>query len=338
MSFADLTPEKLINAVEKATGRPMTGLTAPLPSYINRVYELQTKDGERLIAKFYRPGRWSRETLRDEHDFVLDCAAAEIPVIRPLELMNGDTIEEVDGIYFAVFNKMFGRALEINEAEDWRRVGRLIARLHMVGAQKTAKTRIRLHPQHSTLQDVSFLLEGGFVAKNCRGAFQDICSRIVEISLPLFDDIESLRLHGDCHHGNLLFRPGEGIMVIDFDDMLNGPAVQDLWLLLPDHVQHSGREIELLLEGYRLFRDFDRRTLRMIEPLRAMRIIYFLAWCARQSRDYQFRSHFPDWGTEGFWRKEIADLGRQYRHILETAADVNNRFTISDGADKVAFE
>jgi Ser/Thr protein kinase RdoA (MazF antagonist) len=133
----------------------------------------------------------------------------------------------------------------------------------------------------------------------------------------MFDDMEFLRIHGDLHRGNLIFRPDEGIMVIDFDDMMTAPPVQDIWMLLPDHAHLCHREINLVLDGYEQFREFDYRSLKLIEPLRIMRIIYFLAWCARQSGDNQFRRNFPDWGTENFWRKEIDDLSHQLEIINE---------------------
>ncbi|HQI00515.1 MAG TPA: serine/threonine protein kinase [Deltaproteobacteria bacterium] len=315
--YDHLTPETLLDAVENATGIRMTGLTVPLPSYINRVYEIQTRAGERLIAKFYRPGRWSREAILDEHLFLADCAGMEIPVVCPLTLASGSTLGEADGMYFALFLKKSGREFELGHDEDWRRVGRLVARIHLAGEQRMPHARITLLPTESTRNDLIFLAEGGFVVPELRSAFEDLTERIVENIAGLFKGTELIRIHGDCHRGNLLDRPGEGLMVIDFDDMMTGPPVQDLWLLLPDHAGRSRREIDLLLEGYEQFREFDYSSIRLIEPLRFMRIIYFLAWVARQAGDYAFRSNHPDWGTETFWQREIADLGHQFQVIME---------------------
>jgi len=317
VGFENSTPDILIHAVEKATGFPMTGLTSPLPSYINRVYEFQAKDGTRLIGKFYRPGRWSKEALEEEHLFIEDCASDEIPVISPLKLLNGSTLGTVENIHFAVFPKKFGREFEITEDEDWRRLGRVIARIHIAGSRNKADTRVRLHPKLSTAQDIRQLLEGGFISSKHIHAFKEVVGRIIDASADLFHDVEFIRLHGDCHRGNLLHRPGEGIMVIDFDDMMMGPPVHDLWLLLPDHSDKCEKEIGFILEGYEMFRAFDRRTLKLIEPLRAMRIIYFLAWCSRQANDYKFKNNFPDWGSDGFWHQEINDLNRQMQRIKE---------------------
>lgn len=315
--FESLTPDTIITSVETALGKRMTGLTMPLPSYINRVYELEDMDGTRFVAKFYRPGRWPFEALLDEHAFILNCAENEIPVVSPLTLTNGKTLDTVNGIHIAVFPKRSGREMEILDDDDWRRMGHIIGRIHVTGSQADASSRIRLHPSKSTVSDIMQLTDGGFVSPVYLNAFKDVTSRILDISIPLFDDIEMIRLHGDCHLKNFLHRPGEGMMVIDFDDMVTGPPVQDIWLLLPDHANRSKREINLMLEGYEQFREFDDRSLRLIEPLRAMRIIYFLAWCSKQAGDYKFRSLYPDWGSELFWQNEVRDLIIQLQAIEE---------------------
>jgi Ser/Thr protein kinase RdoA (MazF antagonist) len=147
--------------------------------------------------------------------------------------------------------------------------------------------------------------------------FEDVCSQTLELISPLFDGIENIRIHGDCHRGNILDRAEEGLLLIDFDDMMMGPPVQDLWLLLPGHLSDCRLEMDLLLRGYTQFSDFDHKTLKLIEPLRFMRIIYFLTWCALQKNDHKFRQNFPDWGTESFWIKEIEDLKYQRQKIRE---------------------
>ncbi|MGB4109004.1 MAG: serine/threonine protein kinase [Desulfomonilia bacterium] len=315
--FRHLTPEVMLDAVEKASGIPMTGLTIPLPSYINRVYELQARRGERIIAKFYRPGRWSRTALEDEHRFLADCAEAEIPVVCPLTLPGGGTLAAMDHGFFALFPKKSGREFEINSGDDLVRVGRLIARIHLAGQERRPEDRVVLSPQTSTLSDLDFLIHGGFITPEHRQSFADITSRIVDNISGLFHEKGFIRIHGDCHRGNLLDRPGEGLMAIDFDDMMLGPPVQDLWMLLPDHVGRSRREIDLLLEGYEQFREFDYSSLQLIEPLRFMRIIYYLTWCARQLDDHDFRANHPDWGSENFWHREISDISHQFQVIME---------------------
>ncbi len=319
MSFERLTPDEILSAVEHALDVRLTGLTITLPSYINRVYELRAQDGTKLIAKFYRPGRWSRGAIEDEHRFVLDCLEAEIPVVAPMVLVNKNTIGEHAGMLFAVYPKRSGRQLEITSENDWPRLGSLIARLHLAGAKIPAINRITVHPLLSTLRDVEYLCSS-VIPDRFREPFRSVASRIIEMSAPLFNDVERIRIHGDCHRGNILDRLEEGLLLIDFDDMAMGPPVQDLWLLLPNRAMQSQREIELFLEGYERFRTFNRASLQCIEPLRAMRMIYFLAWCSRQVDDFQFRRNFPDWGSDAFWQREINDLREQSGFIMDTLA------------------
>ncbi|MDZ8119857.1 serine/threonine protein kinase [Pontiella agarivorans] len=314
--FDDLTPDRILEAVETGMDCRLTGLTAPLPSYINRVYELETVGGEKLIAKFYRPGRWERAALQDEHDFVRDCAADEIPVVAPLELAQGGTIGSFDEILYAVFPKKSGREMDLCDSEGWVRLGRLVGRIHQAGWERTAKHRLQMHPETTTLPEIGMLLDGGFMSRHQADRFKDVTARITEIALREFEGIELQRIHGDCHRANILERPGEGLMVIDFDDMVMGPAVQDIWLLLPGHANQTRTEINLILDGYEQFMEFDDRQLRLIEILRAMRIIYFLSWCSTQVDDFKFQANFPDWGSEMFWQREIADLEHQYHAIL----------------------
>jgi Ser/Thr protein kinase RdoA (MazF antagonist) len=315
--FESLVPDVMLNALEQATGRKMTGFAHPLPSYINRVYEVEDNDGERLIAKFYRPGRWSKAALQDEHDFVCACSDDEIPVIAPIVFDGGRTLHEDGGIYFTIFPKRFGRQFEANSAEDWVRIGRMLGRVHAIGSQKEATNRTDLHPAESTETHIEHLLDNDIVTPQSSAEFETVTDDIMDMIIDLFDDAEFIRIHGDCHSGNLLDRPGEGIMMIDFDDMMMGPPVQDLWMLLPDQADKCRTEFNHILSGYEQFREFDDHTFRLIEPLRAMRIIYFLAWCSRQVNDYRFQTLYPDWGSDAFWQREIADLAKQ-RDIIRT--------------------
>lgn len=310
MSFEQLTPDHILSAVESATGKHLTGFTAQLPSYINRVYELQTRDGSRLIAKFYRPDRWCREAIMDEHSFLSELAEDEIPVVAPLPLPDGETLGCFNQIFFALFPKKAGRQMEINNFEDWLRLGTLVARIHNTGASRPASHRIKLSPQSSTENDLNFLYNN-IIPHRYRDTYRNLVMQLIELSAPLFAHTEFIRIHGDLHRGNILDRMDNGLVVVDFDDMVMGPPVQDLWLLLPERLQNAREEVELFIEGYEQFRTFDRKTLKMIEPLRAMRMIYFLAWCSRQINDHQFKRNFPEWGNDSFWNKEINDLKEQ---------------------------
>ena len=315
--FENLTPDVVLEAVEVALRISLTGLTQPLTSYINRVYELEATDGTRLIAKFYRPERWSPRALQDEHDFILECVDAEIPVIPPMELPGGHTLGAIDGICFAVFPKRFSRHFEIIHDDDWRRLGRILGRLHMIGSDHAAEDRVTLHPQMSTVNDIHQLHAGEFVAPHLEEEFQATGQQILDLVTPLFDDREQIRIHGDCHAANILNDPDDGLMLIDFDDMAMGPPAQDFWMLLPEHARQSRREIDLILDGYEDFREFDYFSLKLIEPLRAMRSLYFLAWCSRQINDPAFQNNFPDWGNHNFWQSEITALQRQLTIIKD---------------------
>jgi len=306
--FDFLTPDTAIRIAEEALSKKFGGLAAPMPSYINRVYEFEALDKTRYVAKFYRPGRWDAAALQDEHDFALECAEAELPVAPPLVLSNGKTLGFSDGVHFAIYAKRSGRQFEINNDDDYKRVGRLVGRLHNVGARKRASARLTLSPAKSTADDVAHLLDNNFVSPSMSREFELTTNEIVSLVEDLFDESEFIRVHGDLHRGNILERPGEGLLMIDFDDMLNGPPVQDLWLLLPDHMPDARREFDLIIDGYEEFRESDYSWTRLVEPLRAMRIIYFLAWCSRQVNDYKFKANFPDWGGDSFWRREVADL------------------------------
>ena len=324
--FGELTPDIVLSSVEKATNTNLTGLITPFPSYINRVYEIETDDGERLVAKFYRPGRWTEAALSEEHDFMEDCEKRDIPVVCPVKLDNENTLGTSDGFYFSVFPKKSGRLFELNSDEDYLRAGALIGRIHSSGLSREAENRIVLDPSFSTRRDLDELLTGNLISGNLKTEFKKVTDEILDLIIPLFEGVKRHRIHGDCHLGNILSRPDKDgddfLMIIDFDDMAVGPAMQDLWLLLPGSLSESRKELNLLIEGYEQFLPFDYSTSRLVEPLRAMRIIYFLAWCGRQIDDFQFRHNFPDWGTDKFWENEILDLKKQLDEIRESINQV----------------
>jgi len=327
-SFQLLSPGTALQAVDENFGLSLDGTLDAYPSYVNRVYGIRAEDGERYVVKFYRPGRWSRESILDEHRFLLDCAEAEIPVIAPLAGRGGETLHSVTAaenadatdergrgdtqtFLFALFPRTGGRNFEPENEKDLERLGALLGRCHSVAARCEAPHRAVCAPRPLTASFVEELLADGLVHPDSREEFRGVCTDTLERISPLFDASPRIRLHGDCHRGNIIDRPGSGLVLIDFDDMMSGPPVQDLWLVLPGYAADSRRELGFLLDGYEKFAPFDRDTLRLIEPLRFMRMIYFLAWRARQRDDYWFRESFPDWGTEAFWIKELEDLRQQ---------------------------
>lgn len=314
--FHSLTPDVVIDLVERALGQRCTNLCRPLNSYINRVFEMQVEDGPPLIAKFYRPGRWSRLALQDEQDFLLELHEREIPVIAPLPLASGETLAEHNGIYFALFPKRSGRRCDEPTDEQWEQLGRLLARVHAVGALHPPRERITMLPTKSTRDNIDYILRQGVIPQELRREYEAAANQMIELIDPLFKQVELIRIHGDCHWANIIFRPDEGFYLIDFDDMALGPPVQDFWMLLPGYSRGALLEIDQFLEGYQTFRTFDRRTLRLIEPLRAMRFIHFTAWCAAQVRDGSSARLAPGWGTPNYWRTEINDIQRQCDEIV----------------------
>jgi Ser/Thr protein kinase RdoA (MazF antagonist) len=318
--FSHLDPDTVINAVEEALQVRCSNLCRPLNSYINRVYEVGMDAGGFLIVKFYRPGRWSFDALQDELDFLKELAAAELPVVPPIPGADGQLLHKIGDTWFAVFPKRGGRPLDEPSPEDWVQLGRLIGRMHVIGSNRTPRDRLRLHPQRSTLAHLDFILRSGTLPAQYRRAYEECVVSLVKDITPLFEGVETLRLHADCHRGNILFRPGEGYHLLDFDDMAIGPAVQDLWMILPDRLPRARGELDLLLDGYETFRNFPYETLKLIEPLRAMHFIHFTAWCARQKADGGFARLSPDWGSQAFWRQELAELEKQ-RHEIETGIE-----------------
>jgi len=322
-TFDLLSPDLALTAVEAAHGLRLDGTITTYPSYVNRVYGLRDEEGSRFVAKFYRPGRWSREAISEEHRLVLDCALAELPVVPPLPATDGSTLaatQAAEGdlreeFLFALYPLRSGRGFDAEGDEDWLRLGTLVGRVHAVAASGEAPHRLRCTPRESTARFVEELRSAGVVSADCREEFFGLIEEALRGIEGLFEGVPLERIHGDCHRGNILDRAGEGLLLIDFDDMMQGPAVQDLWLLLPDHAASCARQLALILEGYEQFRPFDRATLRLIEPLRLMRLLYYLAWQARQRDDAKFREAQPGWGSRAFWLLETEDLRSQLELI-----------------------
>jgi len=330
-SYDLLSPDAISAAVEGSLGIGSDGTLSAYPSYVNRVYGLRLDDDREIVVKFYRPGRWSRACILEEHRFIADAAEAELPVATPLALEGGDTLGELiledeaeeSAFYFAIFPKMGGRNFDAEADDDWLRLGAVLGRLHAVGGLRKAPKRLVCSPESLTAVQLQELFDQGLVHPEVALELREICARVIDFLAPRFAGLATRRINGDCHRGNILDRlggsqGGEGLYIIDFDDMMTGPAVQDLWLLLPDHAEKCRRELGLLVEGYETFLPFDGRELALIEGLRFMRMVYFLAWRARQRHDKWFRESFPDWGNKAFWLTELEDLRDQAERVLGT--------------------
>lgn len=323
--FDALSPALSIEAVEEKYGLRLDGTVSTYPSYINRVYGLRTEEGESLVAKFYRPDRWTFETILEEHRLIADCAAAEVPVVAPLLAPDGSSLgtlelEEDDRTIefnFALFPKKGGRNFDAESEGDWRRLGALAGRLHLAAAGRSSSHRPRFDSGliDAWLEELRLL-----VHPDVREDFEEIVGSVMGAIAPRIAEMPLQRIHGDLHRGNILERPGEGLLLIDFDDCMMGPPVQDLWLLLPDRAPKCARELGLLLEGYGEFSTLPPGSVASIETLRFLRMLHFLAWRARQRHDAWFAREFPEWGSRGYWSQEIESLREQARELEQPPA------------------
>lgn len=307
--FYSLTPDAVITAIEQSGLNP-TGHYMVLNSYENRVYDLMLEDESHIIAKFYRPGRWTRDQILEEHAFLLELAENEIPVCAPMPFPDGSTLHSFGDIHYAVWKRTGGRIKDELNDSDLRNLGRLIARIHNCGAAQEAPHRLTLSPEYFIIKPMTFLEEKKFLPAHCRERYVSAAKEIASLYSNLLQDVPFHRIHGDCHIGNLL-NGTEGWFILDFDDFVNGPAVQDIWMLAPAMDREGARQREVLLEGYREFREFKHSWLRLVEVLRAVRYIHYAAWIARRWDDPAFPEIFPHFGTDKYWEDETSDLVKQ---------------------------
>lgn len=311
--FFALTPDRVLDAVEVG-GLRSTGRCLALRAFENRVYEVELDDGRRLVVKFYRPGRWSREAILDEHAFLRELADAELPVVPPMDLGIGTTLAEIDSIFYAAFPRVRGRTENEVDDERLRQIGRLIGRMHAVGAARDAPHRPRLTAERFVHEPLALLEGQGLLPPALGPRYRDVALRIAEVAGPLLERAGRQRIHGDLQWGNVIWG-ADGPILLDFDDFMVGPPVQDLWLLAGGASEQARRARSQLLAGYEVFREFDRATLALCEPLRALRIVHTSAWIARRWDDPSFRAGFPAFGTETYWAREYEELFAIYESL-----------------------
>jgi Ser/Thr protein kinase RdoA (MazF antagonist) len=318
-SFYNLSPDVIMQAVEREGFKP-TGYCQALNSYENRVYDLAQEDGTHVVAKFYRPGRWSRDQIREEHELLFELRGDEIPVCAPLMLAGGSTIGEILGIAYAVWPRTGGRAPDEPSDMVLEMLGRLLARIHNRCAVRKAEHRIALTGKTYGLDPLA-LLEQRFLPAHLRERYRSAVLAVVELYEAIRKDVPFHRIHGDCHLGNIL-QGNEGWFFLDFDDFLTGPAVQDVWMLVPARDKEGLRQREVFLGAYRQFREFQDSWLRLIEPLRALRYIRYAAWIAERWEDPAFPAAFPHFGTPQYWEDETRDLEAQVEYFHRHPDDV----------------
>ena len=309
-----LTPDVVLDATD-ALGFLTDGRLLALNSYENRVYQVGVEDQVPVIVKFYRPGRWTTEQILEEHAFALELAAQEVPVVAPGSI-GGRTLFEHGGFRYAVYARRGGHAPEPGRLDQLEWLGRFIGRIHAVGSTTRFEHRLRLSPAMGR-NSIALLRQGTWLPDYLRENFLEVAEQLLDVVETRFESgpWTTLRLHGDCHPGNILWTDA-GPHFVDLDDCVTGPAIQDIWMLLagPHHEQEI--QLQTFLEGYEQFRLFDPAELLLIEPLRALRMIHYMGWLAQRWDDPAFPAAFPWFGTPRYWEDQLQTL-REQREALE---------------------
>ena len=315
--YSRLTPDVVLDALDTIDLR-CDGRLLALNSYENRVYQVWLEDGSVVVAKFYRPERWDDAAILEEHAFVAALEDHEVPAVAPLQ-HDGTTLHAHDGFRFAAFPRHGGRAPELDDDGVLRRLGLYIGRIHAVGAARPFAHRPTLSIAEFGTEARDYLLAHDFVPPDLRPAYEAVTAQALDGVAAAFEraaGTPSLRLHGDCHGGNVLWTDA-GPHFVDFDDARNGPAVQDLWMLLSGDHDAMSAQLRVVLEGYEQFRAFDRRELHLVEALRTLRLVHYAAWLARRWDDPAFPAAFPWFNTQRYWQDRILELREQVAALAE---------------------
>lgn len=310
-NFSTLSPERVLNALE-SVGFRSDGRLLALNSYENRVFQIGMEDGAPLVAKFYRPGRWTDAAILEEHAFVRQLAEHEVPVVPSLSL-DGRTLHCFEGFRFAVFPRQGGRAPELEDPLTLEWMGRFLGRIHAVGALIPFYERTALDIVSFGEEPRDYLLAHDFVPAELEASYSSVVNQALDGVRHCYaraGEVRILRLHGDCHVGNVLWT-NDGPHFVDFDDSRMGPAVQDLWMLLSGERADRMRQLGGVLAGYEDFHDFDERELHLVEALRTLRLIHYAAWLAQRWDEPAFRQAFPWFNTQRYWQDRILELREQ---------------------------
>lgn len=315
--YAGLTPDRIIDAVE-AQGYPSDARILALNSYENRVYQVGQDQGPPLIAKFYRPERWSDEQILEEHRFILELWELDIPVVPPLQNASGQSLFYFEGFRLALFPRQGGHAPELDHMQNLVVLGRFLGRIHAAGQQRPFQFRPRVDVKSYGVDSFHFLRENNFIPMELEQAYTSLAEDLIARVEQIFDQVNyaSIRLHGDCHPGNILWRE-ERPHFVDFDDARSGPAVQDLWMLLSGDREQQSIQMQNLLRGYDQFCEFNLAELRLVESLRTLRIMHYAAWLARRWDDPAFPMNFPWFNTQRYWSQHILELREQLAALNE---------------------
>ncbi len=311
-AYAGLGPDAILDAVE-AAGYRTDGRLLALNSYENRVYQVGLEDAQPLVVKFYRPGRWTDAAIQEEHDFSLELAAREIPVIAPIRDSHGRTLLHHGPYRFALYPRRGGRAPELDNADHLEQLGRFLGRIHNLGAVRPFEHRPTLSIRDFGEDSCRYLLESGHIPAYLQTAYRTLAEDLLARIRNCYEragDVEYIRLHGDCHPGNILWTD-DGPHIVDLDDARMGPAIQDLWMFLSGDRSYRQERLMDLLVGYTDFRDFNTRELHLVEALRTLRQMHYAAWIARRWDDPAFPQAFPWFAEAKFWEEHILGLREQ---------------------------
>jgi Ser/Thr protein kinase RdoA (MazF antagonist) len=313
-TFQTLHPDTIMDALFEQGIRVDSGLT-PLNSYENRVYQFQDEDRHRYVVKFYRPQRWSAEQIREEHQFAHELMNDEVPVAAPLEF-NGQTLLTHQGYYYAVFPSLGGRQFEADSLDQMEWVARYLGRLHQTGRKKRFTHRPSIDVNEYLIEPRNVFERSTLIPSGLKAAFLNATDSLIEAVMAHWHTrFDLLRLHGDCHAGNILWR--DGPLFVDLDDARNGPAVQDLWMLLNGDKAERRMQLETIVEAYEEFSEFNTDEIALIEPLRAMRMVYYLAWLIRRWDDPAFPKNFPWLTGEDYWHRQTLTFIEQVKVLQE---------------------
>jgi len=320
--YYNLDPDTVLQAVE-STGLLSDGRLLALNSYENRVYQVGIEEETPVVTKFYRPGRWSDEQIQEEHDFSLELADAEIPLIAP-QVINGETLHSHKGFRFALFRRQGGHAPELDDRDTLLWLGRFIGRIHLIGRSRPFSCRPALTPERFGDDSITTILQGNWLPPHMETPFESLASDLmisIRNGYERAGEVQSIRLHGDCHPGNLLWR--DGPFFVDMDDCQSAPAIQDLWMLLSGDSGEMEQQLGDVIEGYRQFCPFDTRELQLVEALRTLRMLHHAAWLARRWEDPAFPRAFPWFDSPRYWEDLVLSLREQLAIMQEPAISLH---------------
>lgn len=319
-AFQQLVPDEMLDAVE-SQGYQCDGRFIALNSYENRVYQIGLEDAVPIVAKFYRPGRWTDEAIQEEHEFTLALAAEEIPVIPPMANSTGETLHHHGPFRFALYVRRGGHTPELDNPEQLEVIGRFMARIHLLGEQSAFQYRQTLNVDNLGRESARYLLEQQHIPLSLETAYSTLIDSLlakIDDRFSLVGEYKTIRLHGDAHPGNILWRD-DTPHIVDFDDARNGPAIQDLWMFLSGDRRFQTARLADVLEGYTQFRDFDPLELHIVEALRTLRMIHYAAWLAKRWTDPAFQLAFPWANSARYWDDHILSLKEQSALLDEPA-------------------